>query len=186
MTRFINNTAKGRFGGAVSLTIHSKLLIIGSILFANNTCVYTKVNCSGGAIIIASASEMEISGNATFKNNLADIGGAIFLGSSMLTLNQYASIKFISNFAKSLGGGIFHLDDINHFQCEFSIHAQYSRADVDNLPDCFLQLENFSFENPRKYEIISINNTAGKDGNFMYGGLIDKCHIVDYNDLRFG
>ena len=186
ITQFINNTAKGQFGGAVSLIIHCKLLINGSILFANNSCVYTKVNCSGGAIIVASASEIEISGNATFKNNQADIGGAIFLRSSMLTLNWYASMKFISNFAKSLGGGIFHLDDITHFQCEFSIHAQYSRADVDNLPDCFLQLENFSFKNPHKYKIISINNTAGKDGHFMYGGLIDKCHVVDYNDLRFG
>ena len=40
----------------------------------------------------------------------------------------------------------------------------------------------FLFINTHRYQIVSINDTAGYDGQFMYGGLIDKCRIVDISE----
>ena len=53
------------------------------------------------------------------------------------------------------------------------------------LPDCFLRFRNLSFINTHQYQIVSINDTAGYDGQFMYGGLIDKCRIVDISEQIF-
>ena len=73
------------------------------------------------------------------------------------------------------------LDQIDALQCDFSLQTQYCAYQVMfDLPDCFLQLVNFSFWFSPHYKIVSINDTASKDGQFLYGGLLDKCHVVDY------
>ena len=59
------------------------------------------------------------------------------------------------------------------------------------LPKCFLRFINFNFsftnisQYPPQYQIISINDTAGVDGQFMYGGLMDKCSIEDEEKIDF-
>ena len=178
-TKFINNTADQKGGGAILLTVNSKLLLHGSVLFLSNNCT----TCHGGAISVASASEIEIFDFVTFKNNSAQMGGAIYIRFSTITLNQGAKIETIGNHADWFGGGIFHLDSIESDQCEFTIHANYPQGLIlFLLPDCFLSFRKFSFVNAHQYQIVSINDTAGEDGQFMYGGLIDKCRILDISE----
>ena len=129
-------------------------------------------------------SKIEIFNKATFIKNSAEMGGAIYLRVSSLILNPGSTVELTNNFAKLYGGGLYISDQIDNFQCDFSIKTDYSGNQVIyNLPDCFLDLKNFSFwsnKNSQPYKIISINDTAGKDGQFLYGGLMDKCHVVDY------
>ena len=177
VTKFVNNRAEHE-GGAIVLVVHSKLEMHGSVQFLSNNCT----SCPGGAVSVADASKVEIFDSVIFQNNTARIGGAIYVDSSTLVLNHGASIKTMHNYAKHFGGGIFHVDFINYFQCSFTINAQYSTNIVDfNLPDCFLQFRNFSFKDASAYRILSFNDTAGIDGQFMYGGLMDKCHIADFH-----
>ena len=77
------------------------------------------------------------------------------------------------------------MDNIDYYQCDFVMNATYPKVDVlFYLPDCFLMFNNFSFTNTSQSQILSFNDTAGKDGQFMYGGLMDKCRIVDADEER--
>ena len=128
----------------------------GSVLFLNNNCT----TCYGGAISVSSKSEVEIFDYVTFRNNSAQMGGAIYIGLSTITLNQGARMETIGNNADWFGGGIFHMDSIDYFQCDFTTHANYSHREIlVLLPDCFLRFRNFSFINTHRYQIVSINDT---------------------------
>ena len=182
ITEFINNIAIGSFGGAVAIGIHTKLEIHGLVLFERNNCT----SCLGGAIAAADTSTVSIFDAVTFNSNSAMMGGAIYLRYATLVLNQGARLDSVSNYAQELGGGIFIEDDSSYYQCFFTMNSHYLKEDVlETLPDCFLKLENFSFTNVHQYKILSINDTAGSDGEFMFGGLMDKCHIVDYYKLNW-
>ena len=180
LTRFCNNTAYRGIGGAISINIHSRLEMHGSVIFENNT----SIKQYGGAVGAYDDSQIEVFNLTTFKSNSAQGGGAIYLRSSLLILNQGSELELINNFAKSHGGGLFVSDQIDNLQCDFSIETRYSANQVVyNLPDCFLMLKDFSFWSNTStplYKIVSINDTAGKDGQFLYGGLMDRCHVVDY------
>ena len=182
-TRFINNIAYLQGGAAVLLRMHVKSEMHGSVLFENNNCIRT--TCFGGAISVTDASEVEIFDSVTFKNNSAQLGGAIYMRTSTIVLNPGARMESIDNYAKFFGGGIYHYDNINYYQCHFAMNARYSQIGIPLilLPECFLRFKNFSFTNAPLYQILSINDTAGRDGEFMYGGLMDKC-IVDTHEIK--
>ena len=148
-TKFINNRADEEGGGAILLTVHTKLELHGSVLFLNNNCT----TCYGGAISVTSASEIEIFDFVTFKNNSAQMGGAIYLRFSTITLNQGATMETIENHADWFGGGIFHMDNIDYYQCDFTTHANNIQGVIlFFLPDCFLRFRNFSFINAHRYQ----------------------------------
>ena len=180
LTRFCNNTAYQGIGGAIGINTHSRLEMYGSVIFENNT----SIKQYGGAVGAYDDSQIELFNLTTFRSNSAQGGGAIYLRSSLLILNQGSELELINNSAKSHGGGLFVSDQIDNLQCDFSIQTDYTGDQVVyNLPDCFLMFKNFTFwsnTNTPVYKIISINDTAGKDGQFLYGGLLDKCHVVDY------
>ena len=164
------------------MTVDTRLEMHGSVLFENNSCN----SCNGGAISVTDASEVEIFDSVTFKNNSGLLGGAIIVRASTIVLNPGARMESIDNYAEFSGGGIFHYDNIDYFQCNFTMNANYSKFEVEvNLPDCFLRLKNFTFTNTHQYQILSINDTAGTDGQFLYGGLIDRCHIVDARIIKY-
>ena len=178
-TKFTNNIAYLAGGGAVLLGIDSRLEMHGSVLFENNNCT----TCYGGAISVTDASEVEIFDSVTFKNNSGQMGGAIYVRASTMVLNPGVRLESIDNYAEYLGGGIFHYDNINYQQCNFANYPQRKwRLKLLSLPKCFLRFRNFSLANTPQYQILSINDTAGVDGEFMYGGLMDKCRIVDIHE----
>ena len=88
----------------------------------NNNCT----TCYGGEISVTSKSAVEIFDFETFKNNSAQMGGAIYIRFSTMYLNQGAKMETIGNHADWFGGGIFHMDNIDYFQCDFTTHANYS------------------------------------------------------------
>ena len=182
-TRFINNIAYSQGGAAVLLRMHVKSEMHGSVLFENNNCI--RPTCYGGALSVRDASGLEIFDSVTFKNNSAQLGGAIYVRTSTIVLNPGARMESIDNYAQFFGGGIYHYDNINYYQCHFAMNATYLQIGIPSilLPDCFLRFKNFSFTNASLYQILSINDTAGLDGQFMYGGLMDKC-IVDTHEAN--
>ena len=182
VTIFVNNNATTEGGGAILGTVDTELLLNGSVFFKNNNCT----SCYGGAISLTGRSRITICEITTFKSNWGEMGGAMYLRDSNVILKQNSSIITLHNSAKYYGGAIFHMDNINYFQCNFAINMEYQKSDVlILLPDCFLELENFKFSQSIKttlYEIYSYNDSAGIDGQFIYGGLMDKCHVIDTNE----
>ena len=135
-TKFINNRADEEGGGAILLTVHTKLELHGLVLFLNNNCT----TCYGGAISVTDKSEVEIFDFITFKDNSAQMGGAIYIRFSTITMNQGAKMKTIANNADWFGGGIFHMDSIDYFQCDFTTHANYSQRNFSSSSRLFLEV----------------------------------------------
>ena len=103
-----------------------------------------------------------------FLYNSAEDGGAIYLSSgSTLTLGSSRTV-ISHNHANEDGGVIFHQDSALTTQCEYTGHATRSI-----LPFCFITLRQW-------YSTLSVlNNSAKGKGDFMYGGLMDRCQPRD-------
>ena len=183
VTIFINNSATDVGGGAIVLTVHTELWMSGYVQFIKNNCT----SCYGGAISLTQNCRMIISGNITFESNWAEMGGAIYFRDSTMVLKQGTTVITKQNHAKYFGGAFFHEDNINFNQCNFSLNSStpLNLPIMDEililLPDCFVELENFMFHNSTNslYQIQSHNESAGTDGHFIYGGLLDKCRVYD-------
>ena len=182
VTDFINNKAETEGGGAILGSIHMELIISGSVLFKNNNCT----TCYGGAISLTGKSSITIFNIVTFESNWGEMGGAIYLRDSNVVLKKNATLVTSRNHARYYGGAIFHMDYIDYYQCDFSISATYQWGSIlFSLPDCFLELDGFEFtesSNSPSYEIHSYDDSAGIDGQFLYGGLMDKCHVTDKHE----
>ena len=178
VTIFVNNNATTEGGGAILGTVDTELLLNGSVFFKNNNCT----SCYGGAISLTQRSCITICNITTFESNWGEMGGAMYLRDSNIILQQHSSIVTLHNRAKLYGGAIFHMDNINYFQCNFAEHHGPKEEVLISLPDCFLQLENFKFSQSSKSEIHSCNDSAGIDGQFIYGGLMDKCRVIDTHE----
>ena len=184
VTFFFNNNATSEGGGAILATVHTELLMSGYVVFRKNNCTAGY----GGAISLTQNSRMIISDTVAFENNWAEMGGAVYFRDSSMILKQYSILVTRQNNAKYYGGALFHMDSINYYQCNFHLNTSYTMntALMDMililLPDCFLELENFRFNLNLKssvYQIHSYNDSAGIDGQFIYGGLMDKCRVYD-------
>ena len=183
VTIFINNSATDEGGGAIVLTVHTELWMSGYVQFIKNNCT----SCFGGAISLTQNCRMIISGNITFESNWAEMGGAVYFRDSTMILKQGTTVITKQNHAKYFGGAFFHEDNINYNQCNFYLNTStpLNLPIMDGililLPDCFVELENFMFHDGTNslYQIQTHNDSAGTDGQFIYGGLLDKCHIYD-------
>ena len=183
VTIFMNNSATVEGGGAIVVTVHTELWMSGYVQFTKNNCT----SCYSGAISLTRNCRIIISGNITFESNWAEMGGAVYFGDSTMVLKQGTTVVTKQNHAKYYGGGFFHEDNINYDQCNFYLNTStpLNLSTMDEililLPDCFVELENFMFHNSTNslYQIQSYNDSAGTDGQFIYGGLLDKCHIYD-------
>ena len=154
--------------------INTKLLLNRSVLFKNNNC---------GAIASTDKSHITVCDSVTFESNWGEMGGAMYLRDSNIILQQHSSIVTLYNRATLYGDVIFHMDNINKYQCSFAVSTY--RGKLIQLPECFLELENLKFSQSNKstlYEIHSCNDSAGIDGQFIYGGLMDKCHVSDTHE----
>ena len=176
-TTFSNNRAD--CGGAIRVVIKTEVVISGQCLFVNNTA-----DRYGGGIF-ASDSNIALSGKVNFTSNKARYGGAMyFVNGAILTLKQNVTATTSSNHADVHGGAIFNSDSISPIQCNYSM-SENTTIYTLNLPSCFMKLEGFRFHYNGShpfYTINSANDTAGSDGSFMFGGLLDKCQIP-YPDL---
>ncbi len=178
----IDSITTSECGGAVLGMVESEFVMSGSVLFRGNNCTLG----SGGALALIGNSRITFSGNITFEHNWAEMGGAIYLRDSTVILKQQTTIVSRHNYAKYYGGAIFHVDTFNYFQCGFSMSTNYQKPDIlFTLRRCFLELEEFKFNSSVPYEIWSYNDLAGIDGQFLFGGLMDKCRVIDTSDNHF-
>ena len=174
VTIFSNNSAT-EAGGAILAAAHSELEMTGNVTFRKCTAVV------GGAIFLIISSRITIADRVIFESNKAVNGGAMFIKKSTMNLKKHATVATIQNHAKHYGGAIFYEDYMDPVQCSYSPFPSLSFYFAYNLPDCYLQLENFKFneKNGPQYEILSYNDSAGFAGQFMYGGLLDRCIVMD-------
>ena len=99
---------------------------------------------------------------------------------TVLQFTSSLNLNTSYNTASEYGGAIYHEDEEIQYQCQ----------DHAKLPEheCFIRLlltsgnsndpeEEFYYLNITSMAIFSYNNSAGIDGSFLYGGLLDRCHM---------
>jgi predicted outer membrane repeat protein len=203
-TVFTNNT--GEFGGAI-YSSNSILRFTGRNYFDSNSAVsggavyllYGSADFQGGATFIRNSAEryggalyvvrtaINIEGTGDFTLNFAGKdGGAVYIKSdgSLLTMKVQTKLNFSFNAALGNGGGLLHVDNTDHNQCSYNKDSKHRE-----LPLCFIQFKPtlmyaFMYAITQGLSISSYNDSAGKDGNFMYGGLLDRCTMYRQDDLN--
>ena len=150
-------------GGAIKAEC-AIVRFIGNSLFKGNSA-----DSNGGALYALSSDILFHAVSTELRNNSALYGGAMYIDSSRFTINSISSkIKTYYNSAKQYGGVIYHKDAPTFSQC---INLK------NELPYCFLQLDNYNSIFNRRILINSYLDTAGNSGNFLYGGLLDRCKL---------
>ena len=92
--------------------------------------------------------------------------------SSLASLVLYYTVLETShNYASQYGGAIYHEDTAHITQCNY-VPCKLSTTDR-KLPNCFLKTSYIGL--PHMSRLSSYNDTAVSDGNFLYGGLLDRC-----------
>ena len=171
-------------GGAIYIeyrTIH----FLRNTTFMNNSADY-----AGGAIYGLST-DIEFHDNIIFSNNSAYIGGAMYFKDVSLKILSGMTLNTSFNNALRHGGAIYYKDASTQYQC--GAYHYYK----DKIPLCFIQLIGTEPTGNTSIAIHSYYNTAGVDGSFMYGGILDRCQLksvnvdgaikysTDYNLLEF-
>ena len=164
ISTIINNTA---ITGGVMYMIYGTLSLADTVTFTNNTA-----HEDGGALYALGTRITIRSGKINFSFNSARRGGVMYLTTGS-TLFFYAGTSIFTshNRAYEYGGVIYHKDNT-----VAQVHCNYWNGTTnkyEELPYCFLE---FFTPVPAIY-IHSYHNSAGKDGSFMYGGLLDKCRF---------
>ena len=157
-TLFSGNTAKNGNGGAIRSAIPRR--------YYHTSCISGYFEDDYG---------FRLNDNITFSHNSAKRGGAMYLEEAVSLqftsgMNLYTSF----NNASEYGGAIYHAELATRDQCRDHV-INY------NLPHCFIVLFGIGTYDPTdlindtSIAIYSYYNSAGIEGSFLYGGLLDKC-----------
>ena len=189
-TLFINNTATE---GGVLYSLNTAVVFKGNTSFHNNSATlagggissqYGSISLTGITTFTANragrgdgalnaiSTAVTFKGMLKFTSNSARTGVAMyFINAASLTLASHTTLETSHNSAIDYGGTIFHKDIVTPSQCDNVIES----IPFIKLPYCFLQL------NDLKNSTITIKSyldTAGIDGSFLYGGLLDiNCRL---------
>ena len=164
--------------------------ITGNVTLTNNSAT------EGGGGMYVSRSTLNFTGNVTIMNNSAidgNGGGLLLSGESQFYLQPNAHVYFISNSAKSNGGGLMVAERNSLAYCIVSAASQYDLRSSD----CFFQigaLEKYSSAYSTPSDIINIitdwlkvginfDNNNAETGADLYGGSVDNCTLnnIDIN-----
>ena len=197
-TSFINNTA-GEGGALYSL--NSAVVFKGNTSFHNNSATlagggtisqYGSISFAGITAFTANRAGREggglnsintavtFEGMLKFSSNSARTGGAMyFINAASLTLASHTTLETSHNSAIDYGGAIFHKDIVTPSQCN-NVIRQLFQVPSKLLPFCFLQLKDLM-----TFNINSYYDSAGTEGSFLYGGLLDNCRISELEDRYY-
>ena len=161
-----NNTHKLPDAGVIQVDSSIELSIENLCTFRNNQ----------GTVIQALTTEVSLSGEISFENNVAFQGGAISLSySALLRLKLIqptkTSILFVNNTATIAGGSIFV--------------GQSENLDSSTGSICFYDLEKVTLHELKDaaLDLVFINNTATNGGGDIYGGTPNSNCIIASDNL---
>ena len=126
-----------------------------------------KVNINGssslfsnikGSVIQTLDSNVHVSGNIVFRNNVAKSGAAFKMMQSFLYLCHGLFMNMTNNFAQVFGGAIYIL---NHFNTV--------------VPKCAIQIENFNSSH-----VLFSGSLANYSGNSIYSVPLYQCYMINY------
>ena len=151
-------------------------------------CKFTRNNISSIKTI---GSNVTMSGKVLFHNNTAFLG-TIFISAknSLLITTDYSNIDFQNNHATSYGG-VFYITTDELYETSMSLldiqrnryftttNSQGGGSLTISRTECFVRVEG-SRSHAR---LTFINNTAGKGGDVLYGGLVALGYDGDWNCL---
>ena len=170
--------------GFLILLFSMILELSGTVLVTNNTLsdfgalniINTEVSFYGklesignraeSGVISADNSDIYITNEATFSDNLASNGGALSLISSVLHVSPNAVVNFTRNHATGLGGAVYISNPKTNIVCD---------ALTSTASSCSIQVFNKS---PNECDLFVLHfnqNTAGIAGSAMYGGRTSAC-----------
>ena len=155
-------------------------------------CAFTRNRISSIKTI---GSNVTLSGEVLFHNNIASLGTVLISAkNSRLITTDYSNIDFQNNYAINYGG-VFYITTEESYQTSMSLQDiiqsspnsyidNYSSWKVDgslitSRTECFVHVEG-SRSHAR---LTFINNTAGKGGDELYGGLVALGYDGDWNCL---
>ena len=149
-------------------------------------CTFTRNKISSIKTI---GSNITMSGNVLFHNNTASLGTVLISAKNgILITTDYSNIDFKNNHAINYGG-VFYITTEESYQTSMSLQdiiqfGQRKNFEVDSSlitpkTECFVRVEG-SRSHAR---LTFINNTAGKGGDVLYGGLVALGYDGDWNCL---
>ena len=133
-----------------------------------------------------------MSGEVLFYNNTASLGTVLISAkNSILITTDYSNIDFQNNHAINYGGVFYitteesyqtsmFLQDIIQFSQRNNYNQEVDGSLIISRTECFVRVEG-SRSHAR---LTFINNTAGKGGDVLYGGLVALGYDGDWNCLH--
>ena len=159
-------------GCGIFALYNSKVSFSASAIFKEN-----EANMFGGAVVTSST--IKFNSSATFHNNRAAQGGALYLimgnNPSQLLLDTGAEVKFTGNYVSETGGAIRIQSSTLSDSCRL-IASITAREFVVDIRTCFYQCVNQQVC-PKVY---LQENRADVAGNAIYGD-VQKC--ASFNDI---
>ena len=153
-------------------------------------CTFTRNTISS---IKSISSKVTMSGKVLFHNNTAVLGSVLISAKkSVLITTDYSNIDFQNNYAIKYGG-VFYITTEESYETSMSLQDIVRiniRGDYDNRnlgggtlstsrTECFVRVEGSRSHS----RLTFINNTAGKGGGVLYGGLVALGYDGDWNCL---
>ena len=157
------------------------ITLYGSTLTITD-CTFTRNDISS---IKAIGSNVTMSGQVLFHNNTASSGsGLIFAKGSLLITTEYSNIHFQNNHAMKYGG-VFYISTEESYETSMSLQdiIQYNGGGslITSRTECFVHVEGGNLISHAR--LTFINNTAGRGGDVLYGGLVALGYDGDWNCL---
>jgi len=174
LTILCNNT--GWMGGAIHI-------VLGKLTIATDTRFIANKAIMHGGALYASGTSVEVSEDiTTFTANSARKGGAVYfqLG-AVIFLHLSANILTSQNTADEYGGAFYYEDSVSELQCLNITEVKNADTQMFSaIPLAFLRVDEFIWPIPSFFcpSLKSINDTAGKDGDFLFGGLLDRSRML--------
>ena len=155
------------------------ITLYGSTLTITN-CIFMRNDLSSIKTI---SSNVTMSGKVLFHNNTASSGTVlIFAKNSLLITTDYSNIQFQNNHAINYGG-VFYINAEESYERSASlqdiIQLKLGGSLITSRTECFVHVEG-SRSHAR---FTFINNTSGRGGDVLYGGLVALGYDGDWNCL---
>ena len=149
----------------------------------NSTLIVGNCSFIGNSItsIRAVGSNITVEGDIIFAHNQALMGTALhFSQSSVLVISETSSIIFKNNYAINYGGAVYIEVEESYGQSESLRKILDILLLVTTSTRCFIHVEG----DRSLARLIFVNNTAGRGGDVVYGGLVALGYDGDWNCLQ--